>query len=445
MSGLAKILRENQYAVTGSDLKASAGTKQLADLGVKIHIGHNGSNIDHDVDLVVYSSAIKPDNPEMVAARGRNIEMISRAALLARLMAKQESLAVAGAHGKTTTTGMISLVLENAGLDPSIAIGGHLPQIDSNAKRGEGRFFIAEADESDGSFLILQPKMAVITNIEPDHLDYYENFNRIIDAFEKFVTQLPPEGFAIIGVDNPTVADLAKRIPAHYIRFGIENEEADYRVKEIVLDKTGSHSLVLEKGCVLGELALAVPGIHNIQNALAAVAFGRAIGMDFAAIAAGLATFTGVGRRFEKLGEGNGILVIDDYAHHPTEIKATLQVAMNMHCQRIIAVFQPHRYSRTKALAADFGRAFAGADVVVMSEIYSASEKPLPGVSAQLLIDAMRQNGQKEIYYAPAEADVLACLREKLQPGDLLLVMGAGNIRQVGETIAAELGVPSCR
>ncbi len=445
MSGLAKILLEKNFTVSGSDLKESPSTDLLRSLGATVAIGQKAENIDDDVDLVVYSSAIKPDNPEMVEARSRNLEIISRAALLARIMAQQESLAIAGAHGKTTTTGMISLMLEKAGLKPSIVIGGLLPQIGANAKIGSGRYLISEADESDGSFLILHPKMAVITNIERDHLDFYENLNRIIDAFEKFVQQLPQDGFAIVGLDNEIVADMVKRIPGHYIGFGLQNADADYQAVDIVLHKNGSTCTILERGEMLGQLDLQVPGKHNIQNALAAIAFGRTIGMEFPMITAGLQAFTGVGRRFEKLGEGLGITVVDDYAHHPTEIRATLQAALQMGYQRVICVFQPHRYSRTKALAEEFGSAFTGADMVVINEIYSASEKPLPGVSAQLLVDAIQKNGQKEVSYAPTEEAVLQFLHKNMQAGDLVLIMGAGNIRHAGELLAQELEAWSCQ
>lgn len=439
MSGIAKILLQLGAKVSGSDMKESDTTKRLREMGAEIFIGHDEKNINQNVGAVVYSSAIPEDNPERMEAKRRGIEILARAEMLARLMARQESIAVAGAHGKTTTTAMISLMLETNNLDPTIVIGGDLKQIGSNAKLGLGKYLVAEADESDGSFLKLFPKIAVITNIENDHLDYYRSVKNIFNAFVKFVEQLPEDGFAVICLDNEALKKIKNTVKGNYITYGIDEEDADYTAKNLSFQGTQSRCEVFYRGNKLGVLELNVPGKHNILNALAAVATGMKLGLTFEQTVNGLKQFTGAKRRFEFIDKVGGITIFDDYAHHPTELQATLRAAKTAGYNRIVAIFQPHRYTRTKLLQFEFGDSFSDADLVVINEIYSASEKPIPGVSAQLIINAVRNSDdQKEVVYCETENDIVEFLCKEGKPGDLIITMGAGNIRQAGIRFAHE-------
>ncbi|MEL7565378.1 MAG: UDP-N-acetylmuramate--L-alanine ligase [Dehalobacterium sp.] len=439
MSGIAKILLQLGVRVSGSDIKESDITKRLREMGAEISIGHDAKNIGEEVVTVVFSSAISEDNPEMMEAKRRGIEVLARAEMLAKVMARQDSIAVAGAHGKTTTTAMISLMLEVNSFDPTIIIGGDLKQIGSNAKLGIGKYLVAEADESDGSFLKLFPKIAVITNIENDHLDYYRSVKNIVSAFARFVEQLPADGFAVICLDNRELVKIKNKVKANYVTYGIDTEEADYIARNLFFKGTQSSCEVFYQGKSLGALALNVPGKHNILNALAATATGMKLGLTFDQVVAGLKQFTGARRRFEFIDEVDGITVYDDYAHHPTELQATLSAAKTAGFQRIIAIFQPHRYSRTKLLQFEFGDSFGNADLVVINEIYSASERPIPGVSAQLIINAIRNSdSQKEVVYCKTEDDIVEFLFREAKPGDLIITMGAGNIRQTGIRFANE-------
>ncbi|MGI6685999.1 MAG: UDP-N-acetylmuramate--L-alanine ligase [Bacillota bacterium] len=439
MSGIAKILLQLGAKISGSDMKESETTIRLQEMGAKIYLGHDARNIGADIGTVVYSSAIPQDNVEMVAAKSRGIEVLARAEMLARLMARQESIAVAGAHGKTTTTAMISLMLEINKMDPTIIIGGDLRQIGSNAKLGTGRYLVAEADESDGSFLKLFPKIAVITNIENDHLDYYRSVKNIVNAFVRFVEQIPKDGFVVICLDNKELSKIKNTVKANYVTYAINGEEADYTAKNFSFRGTNSSCEVFYRKEKVGILELNVPGKHNISNALAAIATGMELGLSFPQAAAGLKEFTGTKRRFELIDRVDGITIFDDYAHHPTELRATLSAAKTAGYQRIIAIFQPHRYTRTKLLQFEFGDSFSDADIVVINEIYSASEKPIPGVSAQLIINAIKNSDhEKEVVYCPTEDDIIEYLRREGRPGDLVITLGAGNIRQAGVRYARE-------
>ncbi|MGI5892438.1 MAG: UDP-N-acetylmuramate--L-alanine ligase [Bacillota bacterium] len=431
MSGIAKIMLDMGYSISGSDICTSNLIDALRAMGSTIYVGHHDDNIAPDIDAVVYSSAIKKDNPEIIAAQQRGLPIYKRAEILAFLMSLRESIGVAGAHGKTTTSGMISLMLEMIGLDPTIIIGGTLPQIGSNAKSGSGKYLVAEADESDATFLLLFPKIAVLTNIEPDHLDHYHCLEKIMEAFEQYLRQLPPDGLAIVNMDCPNIRYLKAKVPTNYITYALAND-ADYQAKDLKYRKDGISASIYEKGLLLGQLHLVVPGVHNISNALAAVAIGRLAGLSFAAIADALSHFTGTGRRFELLGEIDNIRVIDDYAHHPTEIKATVQSARDLGVSRIVSVFQPHRYTRTQSMYKEFASAFSQSDIVIINEIYPAFEPPIPGVSSYMIVEEARKQGQ-HVEYAATEDDVLALLDKYAQAGDLLLIMGAGNIRKAGQ------------
>lgn len=433
MSAIAKIILQLGGRVSGTDMKESETTERLRNLGGIINIGHDASHIGSDVEIVVFSSAISEDNPELAEAKNRNLQIMSRAEMLAQLMARQESIAVAGAHGKTTTTAMISLMLETNDYDPTIIIGGDLKQIGSNAKLGLGKYLVAEADESDGSFLKLFPKMAVITNIENDHLDYYRSVKNIVTAFEHFVEQLPEDGLAVICLDNEPLRKIMEKVQANYITYGIESPDADYRAENMRFNSTHSKSDIYYRGEKLGELELQVPGKHNILNALGALALGINLGLTFDQAAAGLKELTGVKRRFDFIDQVGGITIYDDYAHHPTELQATLNAAKDTGFQRIIAVFQPHRYSRTKLLQFEFGESFSNADLVIINEIYSASEKPIPGVSAELIVRAIKNaHPDQEVVYCKTEDEIVEFLCREGTPGDLVITMGAGNIRQAG-------------
>ena len=433
MSGIARIMLDMGYQISGSDMVDSALVAELRKKGAVIHINHNEDNLPLDSEAVVYSSAVKDDNPEMVAAQKRNIPIYKRAEMLAFLMAKRISVGVAGAHGKTTTSAMISLMLEETGNDPTIIIGGTLPQIRNNAKSGNGQMLIAEADESDGTFLLLKPMIAVITNIESDHLDFYPSLVEIKEAFKKYLENLPADGFAIVNNDCPNTRDLITKVDKNYITYGVI-EDADYAAKGLGHNEYGAYADIYEKGKLLGCLKLNIFGDHNISNALAAIALGRHLDIPFSQIKEALACFTGTGRRFEYLGQKNkNIKVFDDYAHHPTEIAATLKAARDRCPKRLVCVFQPHRYSRTQAMYKEFAEALTNSDLVIINEIYPAFEKPIPGVSATLIMEAVKSLGYENIFYAGTQEEVLHLLDKLTEADDLLLIMGAGNIRSAGE------------
>jgi len=431
MSGIAVILLHQGCKVSGSDLQEGAATQRLADMGADIFIGHDAANIGHDPDLVIISTAIGENNPELIEARRRGLEIIKRGQMLARLMTEKKGIAVAGAHGKTTTSSMIALIFERNGLDPTIVVGGDITELGGNAKPGDGEYLVAEADESDGSFLLLSPTIEVITNIEDDHLDYYGSREAIKDAFREFVVKIPPDGCGVMCVDDENVRELASVCGKNLITYGL-NGTADYYAKEIRTEGLRTFADIYYKGDLLGRLELNVPGVHNINNAIAAIAVGRAVGLQFEAITGVLQNFRGVHRRFQLLGDINGISVVDDYAHHPTEVKATLRAAQSTKANRVIGVFQPHRFTRTKFLYREFGEAFSDADIIVINEIYPAGEAPIQGVSANLIVTAIADREKRPVHYFSTTGEITDFLYQIAEPGDLILTLGAGNIRTVG-------------
>ncbi len=431
MSGIAEVLVSLGYQVRGSDLADSATTRRLQGLGVTVFRGHDRGQVG-DAQVVVRSSAVRDDNPEILEARERGIPIIPRAEMLAELMRLKIGVAVGGTHGKTTTTSLIATVFTEAGLDPTVIIGGRLNALGSNARLGQGDYLVAEADESDGSFLCLFPQVAVITNVDADHLDFYPHLAAIETAFAEFANRVPFYGLVVACGDDPGVRRVLPRIkrPVQTYGFGQDNH---WRA-EIVASDGGSRFLVWERGAAWGEAMVTQPGRHNVLNALAAIAVAQEAGIAPAAVARGLATFAGVGRRFECKGERDGVLVVDDYGHHPTEIAATLATARQVYPhRRLVVAFQPHRFTRTKALFGDFARVFAGVDTLLLTEIYPASEDPIPGVSGQSLAQAIRQITATPVHFFEDFAGLEAALPQHLRPGDLLLTLGAGSIWKVGQ------------
>ncbi|HZK40164.1 MAG TPA: UDP-N-acetylmuramate--L-alanine ligase [Atribacterota bacterium] len=439
MSGLALILLDSGYKVSGSDIASSKITSRLADKGAIIFKGHNENNVEN-ADLVVISSAIHESNPEIKGAKNRKITMIKRAEMLARIMDNKYGIAVAGTHGKSTTASMISLLLEKGGFDPTVVVGGELNNFKNNAKLGKGNHIVVEADESDGSFLELNPRMAVVTNIEDDHLDHYGNMENILKDFKKFIDKVPNNGRVILCKDCENTKGLAKQCRRNYISYGIFTE-ADLMAKDIELDKLNSKSKIYWHGERIGELYLKVAGYHNILNALAAIAVARELGINFMEIAKILETFQGVHRRMEIIANlDDKILILDDYAHHPTEIKASLSALKSgWQDRRIIAVFQPHRYSRTKLLAEKFGKAFFDADCVIINDIYSANESPISGISGETIFKEVKKSNHRKVKYLPFKEDILSYLSEIVRPGDIIITMGAGDIWTVGQELAEQL------
>lgn len=436
MSGLAKILLEKGHRVSGSDMAANETTRKLSSLGATVFLGHHPDQLLNSVDKVVVSSAIKEDNPELQKAKELGIPVISRGELLAELMEQSKGIAVAGSHGKTTTSSMIAWCLEKNGWEPTIVVGGEVTNIGENAKQGRGDYMIAEADESDGSFLKLNPYIAVVTNVEDDHLDHYGTFDNLVKAFADFLARVSPAGFAVVGTDSPAAMALAQE-QQKVITYGF-NPEADYRAVKLQLTAAHSKATIQYKGTYLGTLELGVPGKHNIDNALAAIAVCLELGLSFGEIVEALASFQGAKRRFQHMGTARGIKVIDDYAHHPTEIRATLAAARQLEPQTLWAVFQPHRFTRTQQLYREFGKAFAEADQVVVSDIYAAGETPIPGVSAEIIVEAIEQEGA-EVVYLPRQDEIIAYLQDRCGPRDLVLTLGAGDICQVGPKLLQKL------
>ncbi len=440
MSGIAKILLEQGYRVSGSDLQAGEATRRLEQAGATVFVGHRAANLPDDIGLVVVSTAISPENEELGAARDRNIPVAHRGEMLARLMAEKKGIAIAGSHGKTTTTAMASLVLEKNGFDPTVVVGGNFHDIGGNAKFGQGEYLVAEADESDGSFLRLAPYIAVVTNIEDDHLDHYGSRENIKAAFREFVQKTPDDGFVVLCMDDNNVRQLAEVIDKRVVTYGIKHP-AQYSARQIRNEGMTTFAEIYLAEERLGRLELNVPGRHNINNAVAAVAIGMALGLEFAGIAAALKGFKGVGRRFQRLGQVNDVNVVDDYAHHPTEVAATLQAARQTDARRVIAVFQPHRYTRTKFLYNEFGGAFNDADIVIINEIYSAGEEPIPGVTADLIVRAAKERSTKPVIYFRTMEEIVDFLAQLARPGDLIMTLGAGNIRQAGQALVERLKV----
>jgi UDP-N-acetylmuramate--alanine ligase len=437
MSGIAELLLNLGYQVSGSDLRPSSATDRLSTLGGKIYLGHRAENIAVGTNVVVISSAVRPDNVEVLEAKRLQIPVIPRAEMLAELMRLKYGVAIAGSHGKTTTTSMIATVLVHGGFDPTAVIGGRLNAFGSNAKLGKGDFLVAEADESDGSFLKLSPTIAVVTNIDREHLDHYANLEEIQAAFVSFVSKVPFYGAAVLCLDDPNVQDILPRVERRILTYGTSNQ-ADLAATHIEFLGFGSSSYVRYKGNPLGVLQLRVPGEHGILNALAAVATGLELEVPFEKIAAALASFQNADRRFQIKGEHKEVLVVDDYGHHPTEIIATLSAARHACDRRIVTVFQPHRYTRTQALEEEFARAFYHADVLIVLPIYAASEEPIPGITAERLVEQIKKFGHRDGHYVPDFPGARQQLMETLQKGDLLITLGAGDVWKIGEEFLKE-------
>lgn len=438
MSGIAEVLLNLGYAITGSDVSLSDITQRLTSLGAVIFSGHQASHL-RDADVVVTSTAVKDDNPEVLEAHRRNIPVIPRAEMLAELLKMKFSVAVSGSHGKTTTTSMVSTVLAYGGLDPTMVIGGKLASIGSNAKIGDGEIIVAEADESDGSFLKLNPCLAVITNIDREHLDYYRDIEEIKAAFLKFANIVPFYGSTILCLDNEHVREILPQIKRKVITYGLTSP-ADYQATEMVLAGPLSKFSVSCRGERLGEVTLNVPGRFNVANALATIAVARELDMPFDAIRKGLEAFVGVHRRLEIKGKVNGVTVVDDYGHHPTEIRETLAAARQVWKDRIIVVFQPHRYTRTQKLFNEFLTAFPDADYLIVTDIYAASEKPIEGVSAASLCEGIRAHGHQGVIYLSGFDDMTDHLLAIAKPSDVIITQGAGSVWKVGEEFLKRVG-----
>ncbi|MGD9503659.1 MAG: UDP-N-acetylmuramate--L-alanine ligase [Syntrophobacteraceae bacterium] len=440
MSGIAELLLNLGYRVSGSDVRETELTRRLAGLGADIFVGHAAENIE-GADVVVLSSAISEGNPEAVAARSLGkAPVIRRAEMLAELMRLKYSVLVAGAHGKTTTTSMVATVLARGGLDPTVAIGGKLNAWGVNARLGRGDFMVAEADESDGTFLLLSPTIAVVTNIDLEHLDYYRDLAHIQQTFLEFVNKIPFYGQAILCLENEHIQTILPKISKRFATYGF-SPQADFCARDVRMDGFHSRYRAFYKGEELGEVEVPLPGRHNVLNSLAAVAVARELEVGWEDICAGLRDMTGVQRRFQLKGEEGGVLVLDDYGHHPTEIRAVLETfdACFPGRRRIVA-FQPHRYSRTRALMDQFARCFYQSDVLFLTDIYAASENPIPGVSGEALADQISAHGHRELHYCPTLPEMLEQLTAFVKPGDVVLTLGAGSIWQLGEMLLEKLG-----
>jgi len=438
MSGIAELLLNLGYKVSGSDVKASDITANLKALGGTIFTGHRADHIS-GADVVVISSAVPRDNPEVLAAEQASLPVIPRAEMLAELMRLKYSVAIAGAHGKTTTTSIVASVLAQGGLDPTVVIGGKLKSIGTNAVLGQGDFIVAEADESDGSFLKFSPAIAVVTNIDREHLDFYKDLDAIKSVFLDFIDRIPFYGLAVLCLDNESIQDLIPAIKKRYTTYGI-NPQADFQIRDVEFEKRRSRFSVYRDGRKLGNINLNLPGIHNVYNATASIAVGVELDVPFGSIKTALETLEGVQRRLEIKGDVNGITVVDDYGHHPTEIKTTLEAIEKCWPDtRKVVVFQPHRYSRTQALFDDFTRSFYQCDVLLVLPIYTAGEQRIEGLSGFELCEEIKAHGHKEVFWAADADKALAYLKDNLKPGDLLLTLGAGDVWQVGERLLKAL------
>jgi len=435
MSGIAEILLDQGYRVTGSDLSHSDVTDRLTTLGALIMQGHDASNIA-EADVVVYSSAVDShQNPETVEATRRKIPIIRRAEMLAEVTRMKYGVAVAGTHGKTTTTSMIGQVLIEGGVDPTVIVGGRLSGLNgANARLGHGEWTVVEADEFDRSFLSLSPTVAVITNIEREHLDIYSDLDDIRRTFAEFANKVPFYGFVTLCLDEPIVMELVPGLKRRVISYGF-SPQCDLRAVDALYEETRSRFKVERRGESLGEISLAVPGEHNVKNAMAAVTVGLELGVPFPTIAEAMGRFSGVLRRFEVKGESQGILVVDDYAHHPTEVRATLDAIRQGWKRRIVALFQPHTYSRTRDFYEEFGKAFFNADVVIVTDIYAARERPIQGITGELVAASASGFGHRNVHYIPDREELATRTVALLEPGDIMVTMGAGDIWRVGDRI----------
>lgn len=438
MSAIAKVMLEMGFHVSGSDLAQQELTEKLAKKGADVFIGHEAEHVQ-GADLVVYSTALSKDNVEIKRAEELNIPIIHRSEMLARLLNTKKGVAVAGAHGKTTTSSMISLVLEQCGTDPTYIIGGEILNLGSNAKAGKGDYVVAEADESDGTFLQYHPYLGVVTNIEADHLEHYDgDFEKLKSAYARFLSQVKSDGKAVVCADDPYIEAMLPELGGKAVTYGL-GDGADYSAHDLILGDRRVQFTVHHKGEILGTMKLSVPGKHNVYNALATLIVCLDAGLSFSQIAEAIVDFRGAKRRFQVMGESGGILVIDDYAHHPTEIEATISAAKATG-KRIVAVFQPQRYTRTFFLLDQFSRAFPEADEVVLTDIYSpAGEQQIEGISSARLAGLIRENSNPQVRHLPTKDDVFDYLRSTVTSGDLVITMGAGDIWKVADRLAKDL------
>ncbi|MDO8963303.1 MAG: UDP-N-acetylmuramate--L-alanine ligase [Coriobacteriia bacterium] len=449
MSGLAKVLNDRGVPVTGSDMRLSRYAAALREDGVTVHIGHDAANLGNP-EVVVVSTAIPETNPELVEARSRGLEVWPRARMLAALAGDLKTVAVAGTHGKTTTSSMATAALMALGADPTFLIGGELNDVGSNARCGAGEHYVVEADESDGSFLFLDPFCAIVTNVEADHMDHYGSFQEIVEVFEAFLARVDPAGVAVLCGDDPVLPGIAHTCRARIVTYG-RGETSDVRMTACSPDGHGMRFTVEFPGGTRVEGSTSLPGEHMALNATGVLAAVWALGMDLERAVAGIASFGGVKRRFEPVGSHDGVDVVDDYAHHPTEVRATLTAAKSAGYERVWVVFQPHRYSRTAAFTKDFGAAFDHADRVVLMDVYSAGEAPIPGVSGKTVLDSMLARApRKAAAYFPHRVDIAGYIAQRARAGDLVMTMGAGDVTTVGPEIMRALterepaGGPSC-
>ena len=437
MSGLAEILHVLEFEVSGSDLREGDTTRRLALMGVRIDIGHRAENV-RGSDVVVFSSAIAKDNPEILEARASGIPVIGRAEMLAELMRVKYGVAVAGSHGKTTTTSLIATVLRAAGLDPTVVVGGKMAALGSNARLGAGDLLVAEADESDGSFLRLTPTVAVVTNIDPEHLDHYGTHEKIKDAFVEFACRVPFYGLAVMCLDHPHVQDILPRVSRRHVTYGI-SPQADYSARAIRYSGLSTSFQVFRRNDALDDFTVSMPGTHNVLNCLAAIAVADELEVPLDVTKHALATFGGVGRRFTVVGEVGGITLVDDYGHHPAEIEATLEAAQRAFGRRVVVAFQPHRYTRTRDLFDGFTRAFNKADAVFVTDIYPAGEAPIPGVSASKLAQAMREHGHHDVTYVADKRRLPDEIMRTIGRGDVVISLGAGDVNACVRELAVRL------
>ncbi|MFP8881872.1 MAG: UDP-N-acetylmuramate--L-alanine ligase [Myxococcota bacterium] len=440
MCGLAELLHNQGYRVTGSDLQVGATVERLRSLGVTVSIGHDGAHIG-DADVVVYSSAVRATNPELHEAEQRKIPVIPRAEMLAEVMRLKDGIAVAGSHGKTTTTSLIAHVLDAAGLDPTAIIGGRVLASESaptGARLGAGNLLVAEADESDGSFLRLAPVIAVITNIDSEHLDHYGSFEALKEAFVSFANRIPFWGLSVLCLDHPGVQAVLPEMTRRTVTYGFSSQ-ADLIVKDLEIDGIGMRFSVRERNSTLGNVRIRLPGRHNVLNALATIAVSRELEVPFDTVIDAFDSFLGIERRFEVKGKVGGVTVIDDYGHHPAEISATLASARALHPGRLIVAFQPHRYTRTRDLYRDFVTAFNDADILIVSDIYSAGESKIPGIESALLVESIRAHGHRDAHFEADLDGVLEMLLDETKSGDMVLTLGAGTISGLGRRLVAEL------
>jgi UDP-N-acetylmuramate--alanine ligase len=439
MSGIAEILLDQGFTITGSDKAASDNTERLQALGAKVFIGHEAKNLEADVDVLVYSSAVAPDNPEIAEAQRRKIPVIRRAEMLAEVMRLKYGIGIAGTHGKTTTTSMVSLVLMEGGVDPTVIVGGRLRGLaGSNARLGKGDFIVVEADEFDRSFLSITPTIAVLTTLETDHLDCYRDLEDIKSAFIQFASKVPFYGFVVLCLDEPALQEIMPKIKKKIITYGL-NGQADLQAVDIRHKESTTAFVVVKDGQELGEIVLQIPGKHNVQNALAAIAVGLELQVPFGKVKAGIEKFTGVFRRWELKADIGGIMVVDDYAHHPTEIAATLAGVKAGWRRRVVCVFQPHLYSRTRDFYEDFGRSFFNADVLVLTDVYPAREEPIQGITGELIANTAKEYGHKHVHYVPDKKQIPDFLMQLKRQGDIIITMGAGDIWKFGEEFINKL------